>query len=162
MCHQSFRCYLGGKNLMKWASWKTHCRFPKKEGEALPYSHINIPGISDKLAFPSSMTVFCLLHWTWSTKHWLHIIFPGYPWWSANVPLTLHLFFFVPSEMHTAWVSIDGGLNDSLGEAKGRPQAFTYFSLTMFYLIQSYLIFFHIVYNKHWEADVPTNWKAVV
>lgn len=49
------------------------------------------------------------------------------------------------------------------GEAKGQTG-------TIIYLVQSHNIllnsilpnFFLIVYNKHWETDVPTNWKAVV
>lgn len=54
------------------------------------------------------------------------------------------------------------GLNNCLAQAKRPPPLFTEFSLTMFYLSQSYLIFFYVVYNKQWETDVPTNWKVVV
>lgn len=100
---------------------------------------MNTPRISDKLAFPSFMAdIFSLVlnseNETLASGcfSWLSMMKCEYTTHPPPV-LVFWCSFSVPGEMHTEQLSIDGGLNESLGEAKGQTG-------TIIYLIQSHNI----------------------
>lgn len=127
ICHGSSRCYLGGEDFKKGASWRAHCRLPSGKVQALQYSHVagtfSIPRISDWLAFPSSMTafVFCARLGARNTGFWLFFLDmqdegPGTTW-----PL--------PGSLH-AWrdarcTDACRRSNNCLAQAKRLPPLFT-------------------------------------
>lgn len=98
---------------------------------------MNTPRISDKLAFPSFMTDFffsCTELGEGNTGFRLFFLAIHDEVLMYHSPSTCFGFFgvlfSVPGEMHTEQVSIDGRLNESLGEVKGQTG-------TIIYLIQS-------------------------
>lgn len=60
----------------------------------------------------------------------------------------------MPGEMHTAQVSIDGGLNQSLGEAKGQTDTIIYLIQFHNILLNSILPIFPLLYIINIEKQM--------